>query len=126
MTSTAGLVARFTAVGLAVLAGLAALLAMAARQAGVDQATESASQVAWVTAKGVVEPRLDARVIAGDPAALRGFDDAMHRYVLHGALVRVKLWDDAGKIIYSDQPALTGTRWTLDDEELGALRQQRI
>jgi two-component system NarL family sensor kinase len=126
MTSTVGLVARFTAVGLAVLAGLAALLAMAARQAGVDQATESASQVAWVTAKGVVEPRLDAQVIAGDPAALRGFDDAMHRYVLHGSLVRVKLWDDTGKIIYSDQPALIGTHWALDDEELGALRQQRI
>jgi two-component system, NarL family, sensor kinase len=126
MASTAGLVARFTVVGLAVLAGMAALLAVAARHAGLSQATESASQVAWVTAKGVVEPRLDARLIAGDPDARKSFDDAVHRYVLHGSLVRVKLWDDTGRIIYSDQPTLIGTRWTLDDEELEALEQQRI
>ncbi|HEY7273397.1 MAG TPA: histidine kinase [Actinoplanes sp.] len=126
MTSTVGLVARFTAVGVAVLGGLAALLGMAARQAGVDQATEAASQVAWVTAKGVVEPRLDAAVINGDPAALSAFDDAMRRYVLHDSLVRVKLWDDSGRIIYSDQPGLRGTRWQVEDEELEVLREQRI
>ena len=126
MTSTAGLVARFTAVGLAVLAALVALLAIAARKAGADQATEAANEVAWVTAKGVVEPRLDSRVLAGDPVALRGFDEAVRRYVLSGSLVRVKLWDDTGKIIYSDQPQLIGTRWTLDDEEVDAIRQQRI
>jgi two-component system NarL family sensor kinase len=126
MTSTAGLVARFTLVGVAVLAGLAALLAIAARQAGVDQATEAASQVAWVTAKGVVEPRLDAPVIAGDPAALATFSDAMRRYVLHGSLVRVKLWDADGKVVYSDQAGLIGSRYSLDDEELEALRDQKI
>src|SRR4051794_20543528 len=116
MTSTAGLVARFTAVGLAVLAALVALLAIAARKAGADQATKAASEVAWVTAQGVVEPRLDARVLAGDPVALRGFDDVVRRYVLSSSLVRVKLWDDTGKIIYSDRPELIGTRWTLDNE----------
>ncbi|MEV6490431.1 histidine kinase [Actinoplanes sp. NPDC051633] len=126
MTSTVGLVARFTAVGVAVLAGLAALLALAARQAGIEQATESASEVAWVTAKGVVEPRLDAAVIAGDPAAAAGFDRAMRQYVLHGSLVRVKLWDDTGRILYSDQPGLAGTSWELEEEELAALRAQQI
>jgi two-component system, NarL family, sensor kinase len=126
MTSTVGLVARFTAVGVAVLAGLAGLLAMAARQAGVQQATEAASQVAWVTAKGVVEPRLDAAVMAGDPAASAAFDAAMRRYVLHGSLVRVKLWDETGRVIYADQAELAGTRWKLEQEELEALREQRI
>jgi two-component system, NarL family, sensor kinase len=126
MTSTVRLVARFTAVGVAVLGGLAALLAMAARQAGVNQATEGASQVAWVIAKGVVEPRLDAAVVNGDPAALRAFDDTVRRYVLHGSLVRVKLWDESGRIIYSDQPALQGTRWNVEDEEQAALREQDI
>jgi signal transduction histidine kinase len=126
MTSTAGLVARFTAVGLGVLAAFVALLAFAARREGSDQATTTAGEVAMATAKGVVEPRLDARLLAGDPIALRGFDDAVRRYVLSNSLVRVKLWDDTGKIIYSDQPQLIGTRWTLDDEEVDAIRQQRI
>ena len=42
MTSTAGLVARFTAVGLGVLAAFVALLAFAARREGADQATTAA------------------------------------------------------------------------------------
>lgn len=126
MTSTVGSVARFTAVGVAVLAGLAALLAMTARRTGAERAVESASEVAWVTARGVVEPRLDAAVIGGDPAARAVFDDAMRRYVLHGSLVRVKLWDASGRIIYSDQPGLADTRWELEGEELEALREQRI
>ncbi|GLY96618.1 histidine kinase [Actinoplanes sp. NBRC 103695] len=125
MTSTVGLVARFTAVGVAVLAGLAALLAVAARQAGVEQATESASEVAFVTAKGVVEPRLDEALIDGDPAARAAFDRAMRQYVLAGSLVRVKLWDESGRVIYSDQPGLDGTRWELEEEELEALRELR-
>ena len=108
MTSTAGLVARFTAVGLAVLAAMAALLAMAARRAGAEQATEAAREVAWVTAKGVIEPRLNPQVLAGDPVALRNFHDAVRQYVLRGSLVRVKLWNDSGTIVYSDQPELIG------------------
>lgn len=126
MTSTAGLVARFTTVGLVVLAGMAGLLMIAAERAGAEQATESAGQVASVIADSVVEPRLEAPMIAGDPVALRRFDSAVHRYVLRGSLVRVKLWDDSGKIVYSDQPALIGTRWALGDDELDALRQQTV
>src|SRR5262245_22597025 len=126
MTSTAGLVARFSAVGLAVLAALVALLAVAARKAGAEQAIKPASEVAMVTAKGVVEPRLNASVLAGDPVALRGFDDAVRRYVLSASLVRVKIWDQTGKIIYSDRPELVGTRWTLEQDEVDALLLQRI
>jgi signal transduction histidine kinase len=92
----------------------------------VDQATEAASQVAWVTAKGVVEPRLDAAVLTGDAAAIGAFDEAMRRYVLHGSLVRVKVWDAGGRIIYADQRELRGTRWQVGAEELEALREQRM
>jgi signal transduction histidine kinase len=119
------LVARFTAPGAVVLLALAALIAIAARQAGTDQATEAASQVAWVTAKGVAEPRLDAKLLAGDPAALAAFHEAMRRFVLHGSLVRVKVWDADGKVIYSDEPRLQGHLYGLDPGELEALQQQR-
>jgi signal transduction histidine kinase len=124
-TSTRVLLARFTAAGVVVLLALAALIALAARQAGTEQATEAASQVAWVTAKGVVEPRLDAAVIAGEPAALAAFHQAMRTYVLQGSLLRIKLWDADGKVIYSDEPRLQGKTYPLDPGEVEALRQQR-
>jgi len=123
-SSTAGLLVRFTAAGLIVLLSLAALIAFVARQAGTEQATESARQVTFVTAQGVVQPRLDAAVIAGTPAALQAFDAAMRRYVLQGSLVRVKLWNADGKIVYSDEPRLIGASFPLGAEEAEALRIQ--
>jgi signal transduction histidine kinase len=123
MASTAGLVARFTAAGVVVLLALGALIALAARQAGTDQATEAATQVAWVIAKGVVEPRLDDGVVRGDPAALARFNQAMHDYVLHGSLLRVKVWDVDGRVIYSDEPRLQGGHYPLDPYEIQALHQ---
>ncbi|HEU5472483.1 MAG TPA: ATP-binding protein [Actinophytocola sp.] len=125
MASTAGLVARFTAAGVIVLLALAALIGLTAREAGIEQATEAAGQVAWVTARGVIEPRLDGAVIAGDPAALTAFDAAMRQYVLQGSLVRIKLWDTDGRVIYSDEPRLQGGVYPLDAVEMEALRQQR-
>jgi two-component system NarL family sensor kinase len=122
--STVGLLVRFTAAGLIVLLSLAALIAFVARQAGVEQATESARQVTYVTARGVVEPRLDAAVIAGQPAALTAFDQAMRRYVLQGSLVRVKLWNADGRIVYSDEPRLIGQQFPLGAEEREALQRQ--
>ena len=122
--STVGLLVRFTAAGLIVLLSLAALIAVVARQAGVEQARESARQVAFVTARGVVEPRLDAGVIAGQPVALQSFDTAMRKYVLQGSLVRVKVWNADGRIVYSDEPRLIGQQFPLGAEEEAALRQQ--
>jgi signal transduction histidine kinase len=118
------LLVRFTAAGLIVLLSLAALIAFVARQAGVEQATESARQVTYVTARGVVEPRLDAAVVAGQPAALRAFDTAMRKYVLQGSLVRVKLWNADGRIVYSDEARLIGRQFPLGAEEREALQRQ--
>ncbi|WP_165553343.1 sensor histidine kinase [Kribbella capetownensis] len=73
------------------------------------------------TARGVVEPRLGAEVIEGQRSALAAFDRAMRRYVLIGDLVRLKLWDAAGRIVYSDESRLIGSRIPLRADELEAL-----
>lgn len=122
--STIGPVARFMAAGAVVLVSLAGLLAIIARQAGTDDAVRAAAQTTQITARGVVEPRLDAAVIAGDPTALVGFDAAMRRYVLQGSLVRVKVWNADETIIYSDEQRLMGQRFPLSDAEIAALHSQ--
>jgi signal transduction histidine kinase len=105
------------------LAG-AALVGLIARQAGTVQAVESARQEMIATARGVVEPRLSAAVVTGRRSALAAFDQAMRRYVLKQHLVRVKLWDSQGRIIYSDEPRLIGARFPLGDDERAALASQ--
>jgi signal transduction histidine kinase len=124
--STAGLVARFTAAGVVVLLSLAALLAYVARQAGTEQAVAAATQTTSVIAHGTVEPRLTAALLAEDPAALADFDQAIRRYVLPpgSSLVRVKLWNAQGRIVYSDQRKLIGMQFSLTGSEAAALRER--
>ena len=122
--SVAGLVARFAIAGLLVMAVLVVIIALLARQAGTEQAVESARQVTWVSARGIAQPRLTPEVVAGDPARLTAFDQAMRAYVLQGSLVRVKVWDATGRIVYSDESRLIGRTFTLDEEEREAMADQ--
>jgi two-component system NarL family sensor kinase len=122
--SITGLLAQFAISGLLVLVVLVALVGFTARQDGTAQAIESARQETVATARDVVEPRLDAGVIAGQRSARSAFDAAMHRYVLKDKVVRVKLWDSHGRIVYSDEPRLIGTRFPLDREDTEVLRSK--
>ena len=115
------LVAQFAAAGLVVLAALAVLIAYLARQAGTEQAIQSAEDVSWLTAEGIVEPLLTPEVIAGDPTALAAFNTVMQEKVIRGPLIRVKLWAPDGRIIYSDESRLIGNVYPLGQDELDAL-----
>lgn len=119
--SMAGLLARFAGAGLLVSVILAVLLAVLSRQAGTDQAEQAARQVTWLTARGIVEPRLTSQVLAGDPAALEEFNAAMNASVVQGSLVRVKLWDATGRVVYSNESRLIGETFPLGEEEQQAL-----
>ncbi|SEP94853.1 Histidine kinase-, DNA gyrase B-, and HSP90-like ATPase [Microlunatus flavus] len=119
--SVTGLVVRFSLAGLVVMVLLGTVLAVLARQAGTAQAVDSARQVAWVTGRGIAEPRLGDALLAGDPQALAAFDADMHRYVLQGSLVRVKLWDPDGRVLYSDEARLVGQTFGLGEDEREAL-----
>ena len=48
----------------------------------------------------------------------------MRHYVLQGSLVRVKLWNADGRIIYSDERRLIGSTFALGADELEALRSR--
>jgi two-component system, NarL family, sensor kinase len=49
-------------------------------------------------------------------------DRTVRTRVLTDPVVRVKIWDGSGRILYSDEPALIGTRYPLPAAELEALR----
>ncbi|SDS58688.1 Histidine kinase-, DNA gyrase B-, and HSP90-like ATPase [Friedmanniella luteola] len=123
--SVPGLVVRFSLAGLVVMVLLASVIAALAREAGQDQAIDAAQEVTAVTARGIAEPRLTAQLVDGDPEQLTAFNDAMQRYVLTGSLVRVKLWDADGRVVYSDESRLIGRRYPLGEEEREALVDQR-
>ncbi|MCD2192134.1 ATP-binding protein [Actinomycetospora endophytica] len=120
-TSAVRLVAGFIAAGVLVTVGLALAVALIARERATAAATQQVTQIAFVTAKGAIEPQLTDGVLAGDPAALAALDTTVRRSVLAGSLVRVMIWDASGKVLYSDDPALVGRSFDLEDRERVAL-----
>lgn len=120
--SVAGLVARFTAAGLVVMAILGAIIAALSRQAGTEMAAESAREVTWISATGIAEPLLTRGLIEGDPQAIAAFHEAMTDHVLQGSLVRVKVWTAGGGIIYASESRLIGETFALGEDEVAALQ----
>jgi two-component system, NarL family, sensor kinase len=119
--STAGAVAKFALAGLAALplVGVAAFLVM--RHIGTSQAVDNAKQVTRVVGRGIVEPQLDAGVLAGRPASIARLDRTVRRRVLGDGIVRVKVWTPSGRIVYSDEPRLIGDHYRLAADDLAVV-----
>ncbi len=122
-SSVSAAVVRFALAGLVAVAlvGVASFLLM--RNIGNTEATDNASKLNRVVGIGVVQPRLTEALLRGDPEALERFDRLMKRTVLRDEVIRVKLWDADGRIIYSDEPRLIGDTFELGDEELEPLAE---
>jgi len=56
-----------------------------------------------------------------DPDAIAALDEVIRSSVLQGSLVRVKLWNRDGTILYSDEQRLIGSTYELGDDEVAAL-----
>jgi two-component system, NarL family, sensor kinase len=121
--TAARLLVKFTAAGVVVVVLLAVAIALVARSQATDKAVGEAERIAWTAAHAVAEPLLTAGLTSADPGASATLDAAVRRYVLGGSLVRVKIWDGTGRILYSDAVPLIGQRFELGAEERTALEQ---
>ena len=119
-------VLQFAVVGLLALAIVAITTAIASRRVGEREAIANARTATVLKAQNVVAPAISEGLRRGDPAALARVDRVVREEVLDDSVVRVKLWDADGRIVYSDAPDLIGTRYALGDDELDAMRTGRI
>jgi signal transduction histidine kinase len=92
------------------------------RHTGTQEAIRDARQVTRLAGEGIVAPAISPALQQGDPRAIRAMDHLVHASVVSAPLVRVKIWDASGRIMYSDEHRLIGARYPLDKGELGALR----
>ncbi len=91
------------------------VVALVSRRLAETQGVHEAAQITDVIAESVVQPALTDAALS-DPAARAGFDAVIRKGVLSDSLIRVKVWDRDGRIVYSDEPRLIGRRFGLDDE----------
>lgn len=116
--STASAIARFAAGSLAAIAVVVVGSSLVLRNVAIGEAERDTRQQVQLEGRLVESAGLTDGVLSGDRAALTRLDDVALGQVVTGPVVRVKVWAQDGRILYSDQPALIGRRFELGAEEL--------
>jgi signal transduction histidine kinase len=99
---------------------------VASRRLAEAQAVNDAAKTANLLADAVAQPALTDALLTGDLASIAAMDKVVRQAVLGPSIVRVKIWDPAGRILYSDAPALIGQRFPLGSEERDVLAHPQI
>jgi signal transduction histidine kinase len=94
---------------------------VAARRLAETESVRDAADRADRIADVLVQPELTDALLSGDPGATAAVDAVVRDHVLSDSIVRVKIWDADGRIVWSDEPRLVGQRFGLADDELEAL-----
>lgn len=112
-----GLIVVLIAVGL--------IGSLAAKRLAEREAVNDAADRADLFAEAIVQPALSTALVQGDEQAVARMDALMRASVLGPDVVRVKIWDPSGRILYADQPELVGRTFALDEEQREALSAPR-
>lgn len=115
------LVVRFALAGIPVLAAAIVITAIASVRIGTKLGIEDAKRVNYVSALLVQDQAVDDGLLVGDPASITKVDEFVNRYIVRSSLVKVKIHDAEGRILYSNEAKLIGQQFPLGEEELGVL-----
>jgi two-component system, NarL family, sensor kinase len=110
-------VGQFALVGAIALVIVGLATAVASRRIGEREAITDARSSAVIKAQGLVEPAIGNDLITDSRAAVVRLDGVVRRDVLDASVVRVKVWNRAGEILYSDEPRLIGAHYVLGNDE---------
>lgn len=125
--SFARLFVRFALTGFVAVVVIGAVAVVLIRRSATSAVIRDAKALTQLAGRGIVEPLLSPAVLGQDPAALHRLDQTIHHRILAGtSIVRVKIWDSSGRIVYSDASRLIGRRFPLGRDELAVLRRGAI
>jgi signal transduction histidine kinase len=123
-TSVTAAVAGFLVAGLLVVIVIGVFLALAQRRTAESEAIRDARTLTELEAEDVIGPLLTDDALAPGPA-FDALDRAVRERVLGSRIVRVKIWDASGRIVYSDDRDLVGQRFELPADEREVLQATR-
>jgi signal transduction histidine kinase len=120
-------VVRYVASALVAVVLISLLGVVLFRRLGQDEAIRDAKDQTRASATLAIEPMLKDDVLRGDRDALLLLDRVVRQRVLHeSSVVRVKIWDRTGRIVYSDEARLIGARYPISPEEREEFRGDNI
>ena len=119
-------VLRFALSGIAVLLLVGIVSTLLLRNQSEQEALRGARERTRILGEGVVEPLLTPALVEGDPESLSRLDEVVSERILGDNVVRVKIWTRDGRIIYSDERRLIGSRYPLGEDDLEAFETGRV
>lgn len=108
-------VARFLIVGFVALVLVATPVAFWIRAAAERHALDNARDITQRLADNVVGPLITDRLLAGDPAALELLDQRLEPWLAESGVTRIKVWDEHGRVVYSDVESLIGMEFEQEE-----------
>ncbi|WP_315095613.1 histidine kinase [uncultured Cellulomonas sp.] len=113
---------QLVAAAAVVLVVVALLGLTASRRIAERESVNDAARRTDLVADVVVQPALLDGIVDADPVAVAALDVAVHAHVLDDSIVRVKIWDESGRIVYSDEDRLVGREFPLGADEARVLQ----
>ncbi len=119
----ARLFARFALSGLLAMLVIAGAAFVIVRRSATSDAITQAKDLTQLAGRGIAEPLITPAVLRGEPAALARLEAVVWQRILDRTpIVRVKIWDASGRVVFSDASSLIGRHFTLGADELATLR----
>jgi two-component system NarL family sensor kinase len=119
----ARLFARFAITGLVAMLVIGVFSFVVVRRSATSNVIRQAKELTQLAGRGIAQPVITEGVIRGVPADLARLDRIVQHRILSGTpIVRVKIWDERGRIVYSDDSRLVGSTFALGPDELRVLR----
>ncbi|MCW2834427.1 MAG: hypothetical protein JWN68_2380 [Nocardioides sp.] len=113
--------AQFLAAGFVTLVLVILVTSRLSRDAADDEAIKDAQALTRVLAQSVAEPAIPPGLVSGDAAAIDQLDRRVLDKLLVEDVLRIKIWDEDGTVLYSDQTELVASSYPLGDDELEIL-----
>ncbi|NYE37877.1 signal transduction histidine kinase [Nocardioides cavernae] len=114
-------VVQFLATGFVTLVVVLVATSALSRSAADDEAVADARSLTRVLGTSVAQPAIPPGLVDGDAAAIDRLDRTALDRLLVGDVLRIKIWDRDGTVLYSDRTELIGAVYPLDDDELEVL-----
>ena len=113
---------QHAAISLVALFGVGALAAIICIQVVQDQALHRAEDNGEHIANEVVAPMVTPGVEQGDIPSMSKLNEQVKSRMAGDTIQRIKVWNAAGRILYSDDAEQIGLHFPLDKDDLNALR----
>lgn len=107
---------RFLAAAVTGLFVVSVASVLVAQNVSRNMAVRDAIAQGRTFARTVSAPLMHNGVSRGDPESVAAFSEVMDNRLRESSMVRIKVWDASGTILWSDQAELRGRKFELDSE----------